>query len=98
MILLTKDSEAEEYAKKYGPLHAERLQAHPGDKQREGQMNEIRHCACKRERSASEGPQPCCSVAAFLPQFARIASKANTPAWNAHLGIKRISAEYPKVL
>lgn len=61
-------------------------------------MNEIRHCAYKRERIAADGPLPCCYVAAFLPHFARIASKANMPASNAHLGIERISAASPKVL
>lgn len=52
----------------------QRMQAHTGDKQREGQMNEIRHCAYKGEHTASDGPQLSCSVAVFLPQFARIAS------------------------
>lgn len=78
MILLTKGSEAEEYTNKYGPLHAEDGSLSQ-DKQRKDQMNEIRHCAYKRELTPSNGPQLCCSVAVFLPQSARITSKANMP-------------------
>lgn len=78
--------------------YMQRMQAHPGDKQREGQMNDIGHWAYRREHTASDGPLLCCSVAALLPHFARVASKANRPASSAHLGIKRILAKYPKVL
>lgn len=36
-------------------------------------------------------------AAVLLEQFARTARKGSMPAWNAHLGTKRISAKYPKV-
>lgn len=36
--------------------------------------------------------------AALLEQCARTARKGSMPAWSAHLGTKRISAKYPKVL
>lgn len=67
------------------------VQVHPRDEEREGQMDEIRCRDYQKELTALAGVAP-------LHQCARIASKVNMPAEDAHLGIKRISAKYPEVL
>ena len=96
MILLNKDSETTEYAKKGGFCHI-RMQVHPRDKEGGGFGEWEQTPRIQKGRTASAGPAVC-HAATPLWQFAEIARKAHMPPRMHVLGIKRISAKYPKVL
>lgn len=93
---LIKKSKTADYSKRLSLWHIQGAGPSQGQA-KEGQMHEIQCCLQKGA---------CCirqATSLLLPssrpqQFARVASKANKPASNAHLGIQKISAKHPKVL